>query len=155
MNRLSSSLLWLARESEHLPESRDIMLDEFCSEAIAEHRYLLRNRPVEVLMQAPHQSIKIEADLLAIVLANLVRNAYQHSSDGEIQLTASVDGLRISNPVVELDKDDRSENRSLEPSFGLGLELVKRICRKLGWSFQFNQQHGVTTVDVRWSVDTE
>lgn len=149
MNRLSSTLLWLARDGECLPEPTAIELRLFIIDIVEEHRYLLRQDNAYVQLDISDNIITIERELLAIVVANLVRNAYQHSSQGNIMISADASGLCISNPTEHMERD------SLDSITGLGLELVKRICRKLNWLFEFTQHDNTTCVSVQWVVEDE
>ncbi|MCV6589525.1 MAG: HAMP domain-containing histidine kinase [Marinobacterium sp.] len=141
MIQLSDTLLWLARESDKTIPRSPVALLPLCQHLLEDHRYLLRGRPISTQLQVCDTCINIEAPLLSIVLANLVRNACQHSGVtesglGEIHIQLDEQQLQISNPV-------NPEQLSGEQSFGLGLELVQRICQKLGWAFSFelsNQQ---------------
>ncbi|WLQ17189.1 HAMP domain-containing sensor histidine kinase [Hahella aquimaris] len=145
MALLSSALLWLARESPQTLKKERVTLDTFFHAIIDDHRYLLTGRNVQVRLELDADVVKIEKSLLHIVSANLVRNAFQHSSDGEIVLTANRDSLRLTNPVNPDDADTNAEG------FGLGLELVRRICDKLEWRFSVDLTEDGAQVSVIWA----
>ena len=145
MRRLSQALLWLARESEKDVEKQELHLPAFVDEQVNEHSYLLQNRPVQIKREITETHIEIEADLLQIVFANLLRNACQFSQEGEIEIRMNAESLVIRNPY-EKTKESNSEYQS----FGLGLQLVSRICDKVGWQFNFEESEGEVEVMVTW-----
>jgi len=135
MMQLSEALLWLARESDKTIPRSALALPPLCEQLVDDHRYLLRGRAIHIQQQVAPLTLEIEAPLLTIVLANLIRNACQHSGVtdqgvGEILIQLDGQQLQITNPVDP-------QMRSGDQSFGLGLELVERICHKLGWTFRF------------------
>jgi signal transduction histidine kinase len=151
MRLLSSALLWLARESEQPIEKSRVDAGSLCEQIIQDHRYLLENREVEIRTRIDVEALEIESDLLAIVIANLIRNAFQYSVEGVINLEMSKHDFTITNPTShEETKDD-----STRAGYGLGLQLVQRICKKLQWQFDFsrNSENNIT-VCVRFKKTT-
>lgn len=146
MSRLSSTLLWLARESEKPIEKSPVNLQAFCEKQISDHQYLIANRAVTIESFIEDATINIEEDLLVIVFANLLRNACQFTMEGAIRIHLNQDGFSIENPI-DVDADHRSAEFQ---SFGLGLQLVERICQKLDWKFHFQQQVDGVEVLVFW-----
>jgi signal transduction histidine kinase len=151
MRLLSSTLLWLARESEQPIEKSRVDAGSLCEQIIQDHRYLLENRAVEIQTRIDVETLEIESDLLAIVIANLIRNAFQHSVEGVINLEMSEHVFTITNPTSHVvAKDD-----STRVGYGLGLQLVQRICKKLQWHFDFSRSSDkYITVCVRFNKTT-
>lgn len=149
MNRLSSALLWLARESEKPIEKTSVNVDKFCRQQVADHQYLITNRKVEIKCDIDVESMDIEEDLLLIVFANLLRNACQFTSEGRIHIKLNEQSLSIQNPV----EANKSVNPSNYQSFGLGLQLVERICQKLNWQFSFVEEANYVQVSVFWQSE--
>jgi signal transduction histidine kinase len=146
MNRLSSALLWLARESEKPIEKTNIELTSFCEQQVTDHQYLINNRDVLINTKINIDFIEIETDLLQIVFANLLRNACQLSGNGSIQITIDETYLYIKNPTIPEDEIGFSSYQS----FGLGLQLVSRICEKIGWTFKFSEHPNYVEAQVIW-----
>jgi signal transduction histidine kinase len=146
MNRLSSALLWLARESEKPIEKTNLELTSFCEQQVTDHQYLINNRDVLINTKINIDFIEIETDLLQIVFANLLRNACQLSGNGSIQITIDETYLYIKNPTIPEDEIGFSSYQS----FGLGLQLVSRICEKIGWSFKFSEHPNYVEAQVIW-----
>ncbi len=79
-----------------------------------------------VRLQIEAFSWRIHPLMLSILLDNLLRNALYHGN-GEIGLSAGPDGIRVDNAV---------EQGSVEPGFGIGLQIVARICAASGWDYR-------------------
>lgn len=142
---LSEALLWLARQSSRPATRSRVEPRVMCESLMAEMRYLIEHKRIDVEIQSQVAAIEIEADLFRIVLANLIRNAFQHSVEGEIKLSVTATSLMIVNPLaVDSVPDD--------VCFGLGLQLVERIADKLGWTFSFSLQCDKAQAVLAWSV---
>lgn len=143
MIRLSEALLWISRQSNREIEKVQINPAEVCQELITEMQYLTLGKDIEIKTHCHCMHINIEADLFRIILANLIRNGFQHSSCGTISITINEQGLIMTNPV---------EKGTIPATqcFGLGLQLVERIALKLGWLFHFNLESNRATVSLKW-----
>ncbi|WP_020407218.1 sensor histidine kinase [Hahella ganghwensis] len=137
LNILTTTLLWLARDSSKPVARSRINVNDLCERLIEEHQILLSGRNIDIHFQAHAPTLEIESDLLGIVMANLVRNACQYSSDGEISIEVFKDHLEIVNPTDAESSVGRSVGGG---GFGLGLQLVERICDKLGWKFLYQAE---------------
>lgn len=147
MSRMSAALLWLARESEQPIDKYPLEVKLLCERIITDHCYLLKNRDIDIKLIISVEVLEIEGDLFSILISNLVRNAFQYCADGEISIEISASSLRISNSV---DDEITKSTDQFSSGFGLGLELVQRICQKAGWQFSFNQEQNLVNVCVTW-----
>ncbi|MGP5309998.1 sensor histidine kinase [Vreelandella alkaliphila] len=140
---LSEALLWLARPSSRPIGKSIVWPGALCSELLVDMQYLVENKNIQVSLNDQASSINIEHDLFRIVLANLIRNAFQYTSSGTITLVITDNSLVISNPV---DAAGKSET----VSFGLGLQLVERIANRLDWQFELVLDYPRACVTLRW-----
>ncbi|MFA0697735.1 sensor histidine kinase, partial [Vibrio sp. 10N.222.49.C9] len=61
---------------------------------------------------------------------NLIRNAFQHTYHGEVEIKQIGKELQINNYNLT---DNGSEQ---ELGFGLGLELTERLIKRYGWHYE-------------------
>jgi len=130
MQNLTETLLWLSRDQEKMPEQQLVTLEPVLQQQCEDLNYLLDGKPVELRIdiQTPGHQVCVPTTALQIVLHNLLRNAFQHTQEGDIEVT--VDGRNLT--VINLDQEPISE-RNHPDSIGLGLSLVKQICERLQW----------------------
>jgi signal transduction histidine kinase len=147
--------LYLAREdSRGISELAECHLGQLLDELLRElqpqidaHKLTITNRidtdPV----------LKVSPSLTKIVISNLLRNAIEHTQEGAIEIAYANDLLTIADQgegiaAENLEKlFDRSFSTKADGT-GMGLNLVKRICDRLGWAIEFSSQPGVGTTVV-------
>lgn len=148
MIQLSDTLLWLATENGKKLHPQQADVSQLCSQLIEDHRYLL-HPDIKIQQDYQAQTLCIEVPLLAIVMANLIRNAFENSHQGPITVKLTSQSFSIYNltkPVLSSE-----DNASLNPTgFGLGLQLVQRICHKMTWDFNCQQSDQDIKVTVYW-----
>ena len=141
MNRLSTSLLWLARESNKTIRKEETNVNLLVNDSLSNLRYLIENKQVEVQTELSVETILIEKELISIVINNLIRNAFENCFEGRILISVSNNHFEVSNTF----SDDDSV-----AGFGLGLELTEKICNKFNWKFQFEKEPLKVTASVAW-----
>jgi signal transduction histidine kinase len=147
MMLLSEALLWLARQHARPIGKSVVQSGALCRELFADMQYLIDNKSIQVSMDDQAGSIRIEKDLFRIVLANLIRNAFQNTASGTIAIVITDNSFAISNPVD-------TEDLAGTVRFGLGLQLVERIAAKLDWQFDFSLDHHSARVALRWNLSS-
>lgn len=142
---LMETLLWVNRQSDNLPKSERINLRSELDGIVENYRYYLDTRPVSLTVSGEGEVIATLA-AVRIVLSNLVRNAFQHTLDGEVTISVGAGEVSIENASsAGLDTDDTQGGE--EYGFGLGLELVLLICQRFDWRCTTTESpYGRTTV---------
>jgi signal transduction histidine kinase len=121
-------------------------------------RSLLSGKPVDVQLDiAGNPNLGVDASLLGIVVANLVRNSFNYTDRGHVCVILDSDCLTVADtgqgiPVEALDKVFQRLYRGADSQgAGIGLSLVKKICDRYGWTIRLQSQPGIgTTAHLRF-----
>jgi signal transduction histidine kinase len=134
MKNLSETLLWLSRDNHDDLSLQSISLDQITEQLVDESRYLLTDKMISVSVAKQLNSIIVQPEHpVRIVLGNLIRNAFQHTQQGEITI------IQIDNTITIINQhDDGDDYRSNELGFGLGLQLTSQLTEKLGWGYSIS-----------------
>ncbi|MDF2398910.1 sensor histidine kinase [Pseudomonas sp. 3MA1] len=145
MQRIAETLLWMSRElPEALPEEA-IDMSGLVTELIEEHRYLIGKRGIELLLDISSTPCRLPLTACRIVVGNFLRNALQYAEEGSVEINFNYPQLRIVNRIREAKPTEESSDFG----YGLGLELMRQLCAKLGWHIEVivKQQHFAVTLD--------
>ena len=153
MESLLETLLLLAREESSVfsgkaTEIRPLIEGEAGAlEALAEQR---GNRvelrcDIDLRVEAPAQVIRI-------VIGNLLRNALTYTQDGKVEVVVLPAGVRIEDTGSGMSPEEldnafepffRSEpSRKAAHGHGLGLSIVRRLARHYGWTVEVSSEPG-------------
>lgn len=151
MADLSTALLAMARERDD-ERRAPVDLAALIEESMAKHRHLLGDRQVDVSLEILERpQVAADANLLAIVIANLLRNSFTYTERGSVRIrldaqALSIDDTGLGIPRGALDKVfQRLYKGAHSEGAGIGLSLVKKICDRYGWSVTLDSQEGVGT----------
>lgn len=134
MKNLSETLLWLSRDHHDDLSRQSLALDEITEQLVDESRYLLTDKMIKLSVSTKVNSIIVQPEHpVRIVLGNLIRNAFQHTQQGEIAIIQTDNTITIINQ-----HDDGDDYRSNELGFGLGLQLTSQLTEKLGWGYSIS-----------------
>lgn len=135
---LIDTFLLLARQGQLPDKNETCSLAVVIEKVVADYRYLLANKPVEVNMRAADAgTLSAPPSIVTIALGNLVRNAFQYTIQGEVEIVALADRVRITDSGPGFD-DARARG-------GLGLTIVKRLCKRMHWQFHILGRPGQGT----------
>lgn len=145
VEQLVQMLLLLARDPGRLAGEGDrIALHRLLPEIADDHRHLCAGKDLEIMVEAPPQ-VEIVAPLAIVQAAvgNLLRNAIENSDSGTVRLRLSPQALvTIEDPGHGMSPEQISaiyarQARETWRGGGIGLDLIGRLCRHLGWQLQF------------------
>jgi signal transduction histidine kinase len=150
MTEVTAALLELAREQRQGQVSGDCDVAALLKEIIDSHRHLLERRDVRVDLDiVSRQQLPVQCALLRIVLANLVRNAFSYTRKGHVQITLDEEGISVMDTGEGIPPDQIDEVfkpfYSAQGGEGIGLSLVRRICRYYDWEVSLNSKVGQGT----------
>ncbi|MEJ2508598.1 MAG: HAMP domain-containing sensor histidine kinase [Gammaproteobacteria bacterium] len=153
MSELTAALLTLARE-ERGPAgaATSCSVGNVLRDVIENHAYLLKDKPVEVdIEREGNLQLPVERAVLAIVVGNLIRNAFAYTERGRITARVTRHGIEVEDTgsgMSPQDLDRAFERFATGPhsgGSGIGLSLVKRICDRYGWEIAIESQPGTGT----------
>ncbi len=153
MAELIRALLLMAREEE--AEARaEAQCDAAAvvQDCVERHRHLLGRRKTEVAVEIlAEPKLPAEPTLFAIVVANLVRNAFAYTESGRVTIRLTESRLDVRDTGVGIRAEElgrvfqRYYKGAASQGSGIGLSLVKRICDRYGWSIAIESREGQGT----------
>jgi signal transduction histidine kinase len=150
MTEFTDALLALSREPHSVPPA-ETTCDVYAvlTRVIEDQRSVAPEKNI-VLDIRDGSQLRVAApeSMVAMTLGNLVRNAVQHGTGGDILCRASGRELEVRNagalPAGQLE--------NIPPRFtshpgghGMGLYLVRRICERYGWAIRLENAGGGVT----------
>ncbi len=126
MKAITETLLWLMNTECNEINKSQVKLAELLKSIINDQKFT-QGSDVDIVLLSDDTHLFVEKKPLSIVLNNLIRNSFEHGAKG-ITVKQSNNTIEISNPL------------SLKNSsgFGLGLMLVERLTKELGWIYSVN-----------------
>lgn len=166
MKETTEALLWLSREAPpsdrrpgRSPEKSPIKADDLhqiLTELVGQLGYLIEGRDVNVNISMNTKNIQLyDPALVRILLANLIRNAFEHTFEGLIDIDINQTGISISDTGIGLSNGTSPIKRgeSGRDSFGLGLDIVSRISDRKGWELTLSSNpSGGCTATLNWAT---
>jgi signal transduction histidine kinase len=140
----------MAREEQAAVQPRPLCeVDEVLQEAVEKHRYLLKNKPMEVEVDIEARPcLAVERPVLGMALGNLIRNAFSYTEGGRIQVRLHADRVVVEDTGAGIRPEElghvfeRHYRGTTSRGAGIGLSLVKRVCDRYGWQVQIESEPG-------------
>jgi signal transduction histidine kinase len=143
MKGITETLLWLSRDDEEPLEQIPIAIDQVVLQLNEELKYLLTDKPINVVLDtAPSVKTLPEAAFM-IMVANVIRNAFQHTTDGSIFIRQNEHEIQVINPVP-------AKRSRLHTGFGLGLRLIRKLASRFDWQLIEEQTEKTNNVIIRF-----
>ncbi|MEH8018639.1 HAMP domain-containing histidine kinase [Rheinheimera muenzenbergensis] len=154
MEKTVQTLLILAREEHTAVKHNSTALMPQLERAILDNSLLLQSKPVTVqLCDSCQVNINANADMLKVLLDNLLSNAFKYTEAGEVSIAFNANCLLIrdTGPGIAADIYPHITEAGVKgrhsTGFGFGLAIVKRLCEHQGWQMSVSSDQG-TTVSV-------
>ena len=142
MSQLTETLLWLSRDDISQLPRKQLSPGLLARQLTEELAFLLNNKQVEVVVEVDDNwTAEFPATPLRIVLGNLIRNAFQHTWEGRVEIRQQGGTIHIDNfeqPTADSDSQDDIEEQKQDrgdQGFGLGLQLTQQLTDRLGWRY--------------------
>ena len=154
MEALIQAFLILAREGDKgLPNER-FVVNDIVADEVERAQDLVAGRPVSVrLIETARIEIDAPPRVFAVLISNLLRNACQHTEQGDVVVTVTTDTVHVDDSGCGMAPEDVA--RAFEPFYrgkgagkgghGVGLTIVRRLTDRFGWPVTLESTLGVGT----------
>ena len=126
METLINTLLWSGRKTTKELLKENVRIDLLLKELVKSQVFLLKGKKVRITLNIEKTWVRVTEPPLRIVLTNLIRNAFHHSSSGRVIIVQTSGQITITNPV-ELPESNLG--------FGFGLNLISKLVDKMNWHY--------------------
>ncbi|MBZ2206163.1 sensor histidine kinase [Massilia soli] len=130
------TLLALAREDlGQTPPAERVLLLPLVESIVVQHAHLLDGKAVEVVVDVgANDSVVCRRASLAILLSNLVSNAFGHTMEGQVRISMEQGGLAVtdSGPGIAPGLHRAGARGQASEGLGLGLSIVDRLAARSG-----------------------
>lgn len=149
MEKTVETLLLLAREEHSESRAHRIALLPILEAAIIDNRLLLDAKPIEVdIDDSCNIHVLAEPNVLAVILNNIVSNAFKYTDEGRVSFTVRNNTLHIRDTGPGLQKNiaktitQRGVKGDHSTGLGFGLSIVKRLCEHQGLTLNVTSASG-------------
>lgn len=145
MTHLVETLLWLGRNPDAAPALETIDLEQLVRDAVADAQQHYGHRELECAVETHSCPITLQAGAAAIVVGNIIRNAFQHTLRGVIHIRQTGPLVEVTNYMAKGNPEEHAVG------FGLGLELTRRLTTRFGWKCETRKYSGRNTVSLHFT----
>ncbi|WP_175269087.1 sensor histidine kinase [Mucilaginibacter humi] len=143
LTRLNQALLLLIKlDNELIRDDEPVDLKQMIVEKIQQFQEVARSKDILIHQQLADKEVIASKYLMEILLNNLLSNAIRHNEQhGRIEISLDRDRLVIKNTgqPIKLGSEqifERFQKSKQSSGMGLGLALVKNICRQNGFDIR-------------------
>ena len=153
MNSLVETLLLLARGEDPSQITDSVIVNDVVTLLVEQidqshnidNHVNLNVRSNDVL------SVKAPSQAVGIVLGNLIRNACNYTQEGQIDITITGQTVTVADTGHGMSADEipilikpfeRSASHNETLGYGLGLDIVKRLCERFDWQLHIYSSVG-------------
>lgn len=152
MVSLIETLLLLAREDKQ-PSNTLILVNDVARLLIEQiNQTHNQDQHVELVLIEQHQlTVTVPNQAIGIVLGNLIRNACNYTQAGKVLISIEAQGVIVSDTgngmypeqLAQAQKPfERLSHTTDIKGYGLGLDIVRRLCERYGWQLIIDSEVG-------------
>lgn len=149
LSRLNQTLLLLTKIENNLIDDNEITeIGGLITEKVKQFQELILAKEIQITEHIGLRNVFVSKHLMDILLNNLLSNAIRHNKDhGEVLITLDAEKLTVKNSglPVPLNEDkifERFKKGNKSEGTGLGLTLVKKICKLYAWEIIYGYKDG-------------
>ena len=152
MEALVETLLLLAREEGRQLTSDTVIINDLVKDELGALGTVFHDKAIEISVVDKQQLQVVAPTAVAKILVNnLLRNAYNYTPQGEIEVILDASRLSVTDNGPGM---DAATLESLGTPFrrggaegelgghGLGMAIVKRLCNRYGWQLKLSSELG-------------
>lgn len=151
MEQLIDALLELAKDTKHDPTQEDLQLNDLIELLVEKH--VAQNPESELEIRVHHKGLlqaHCAQKLPSILINNLLKNAQTYTPSGRIDIFIDKNQFAVQDTGIGIPTSELSAifspfyriGAQNENGFGLGLAIVDKICKELGWEIEVSSQQG-------------
>ncbi|WP_226702185.1 sensor histidine kinase [Microbulbifer elongatus] len=152
MNSTIEMFLCLARETDSGLYNEQFLVMPLVTQAVDQQRHLLNGKSVDLdIDDLAKPSVCGHPRAFSIAVNNLVRNAFEHTLNGQVPITIRIreQELFVTNQVCS-DTEEQYTPTESPQGYGLGLGIVQRLCERNGWSFSLHADEARVVARLAW-----
>jgi signal transduction histidine kinase len=131
-----------------IPNYIDVEIQTILSDMQGEFEWLANQKNLKFLISGTQQVVHTDAELLKTILRNLISNAIRYTEEGVIKIDCFLNGNKLRMSIIDTGIGINSEdiekifddyyqveksNPRIEKGLGLGLAIVRRLEKLLGY----------------------
>ncbi|MCG9657043.1 sensor histidine kinase [Vibrio mediterranei] len=128
MQQVVETMLWLSRKHNTAPPQKEISVAALLNELVDEYYHFINGSDVSLETDYSNAPVlELPETPIRIVISNLLVNAFKYTHAGHIRIYCKDNTVIIENTTTA------DHELQVTDGFGLGQDLIFRICDKLGW----------------------
>jgi len=125
----------------------EVDIEDLILQKIEYYKYLYPS--INFIINIQTKTIYTSQDGIERILDNLISNACKYNREnGKVNITIDEDKLSIEDTGIGIKNPKKVFNRyykETQRGIGLGLNIVKKLCNKLGYKIEINSIYGIGT----------
>ncbi|MCK9473799.1 HAMP domain-containing sensor histidine kinase [Sulfurimonas sp.] len=155
VQKIYSDLTYLLLESQH-QNIKQLDIRKIIENELSLYEDLALKKSISIHKELQESTLTIDEVSAQRLFGNLISNAIKYNKHGgEIKLKLTADKFSISNSGIGIAKEQQSKiferfyrANEHEGGFGIGLDIVKRVCSKYKIEIEIDSKSGLTTVSL-------